>query len=465
MADATLRKRILGWSFFDWAQQPYATLGLTFIFAPYFAAVAADLFQAQGSTEASAKASAQSLWSSAQTISGLFIAFTAPFLGAWADATGRRLPWIWVFSIITAVCAWSLWYVLPDGTGLIFGLVMFWIGFTAAESAFNLNNAALPSFGPPDKIGRISGGATAFGYWGGVVALFIMLLIFAENESGVTLIGIEPVLGLDPDTREGTRSVGPFIAIWFAVFMIPFFLWSREVARPPAKRPSSKQVIGDLWTTVRGLRQRRSLAAFLVGSMFYRDALTAMYSYGGIYASLVLEWQIIQIGVFGIVAAIAAAILSWVGGIADQRQGPKPVIVTCCLALILVSVVIVGMSRESLFGMPLDQGSLVPDVIFYICGAVIGGAGGALYSASRSMMTRHTNPDRPAEAFGLFALTGKATAFLAPALITVFTTVTQSNQLGFLPVIFLFLLGLFLLRWVHPEGDRAEWSAPSSSSA
>jgi UMF1 family MFS transporter len=189
--------------------------------------------------------------------------------------------------------------------------------------------------------------------------------------------------------------------------------------------------------------------------MFYRDALTALYSYGGIYAKLVLGWEIIQIGVFGIIAAIAAAILSWVGGIADQRVGPKPVITFCVTMLILVCVIIVGMSRDSLFGIALSEGSTLPDTIFFICGAIIGGAGGALYSASRSLMVRHIDGGREAEAFGLFALSGKATAFLAPALITVFTLWTESNQLGFLPVIFLFLIGMFLLRWVHPDGVRS----------
>ena len=91
----------------------------------------------------------------------------------------------------------------------------------------------------------------------------------------------------------------------------------------------------------------------------------------------------------------------------------------------------------------------------------MGGAGGVLYSASRTMMVRHIEGDRAAEAFGLFSLTGRATAFLAPALITVFTTMTQSNQLGFLPVIFLFLLGLLLLSWVKPEGDRADDQNPT----
>ena len=211
--------------------------------------------------------------------------------------------------------------------------------------------------------------------------------------------------------------------------------------------------------TLKSVKDRKSLLNFLIGSMFYRDALNALYAFGGVYAALVLDWQTIQIGVFGIVAAIAAAIATWASGLADQKHGPKPVIRIAVWLLIIVSIVIVGMSREQFFGIPFAEGSAVPDIIFYVCGAIIGGAGGATYSSSRSMMVRHTHPERPAEAFGLFALSGKATAFVAPAFITVFTYLTNNNQLGFLPVIFLFLLGLILLRWVKPEGDRDEWAS------
>ncbi|MEM9351290.1 MAG: MFS transporter, partial [Pseudomonadota bacterium] len=140
-------------------------------------------------------------------------------------------------------------------------------------------------------------------------------------------------------------------------------------------------------------------------------------------------------------------------------KGPRPVIMFCIWTLILVSFAIVSTSRDfTLFFVPLGEGSIVPDAILYICGSIIGAAGGGIYSASRSMMVRHTHPERPTEAFGLFALSGKATAFLAPALIGLFTYLLQDARLGFSPVIGLFLLGLFLLRWVEPEGDRAEWS-------
>ncbi|WP_375279432.1 MFS transporter [Pseudooctadecabacter sp.] len=453
------KKRIWGWMAFDWASQPFYTLGLTFIFGPYFAAVAAEYFLNSGMESGAAKAQAQAMWSGGQTVAGLFIAFTAPFIGAFADNSGRKIPWIALFSVLYVLATASLWILQPDGTNLFLVLILFYVGFVAAESALNFINAILPSLGTKDEVGRISGSGAAFGYWGGVVSLAIMLLLFVEQDNGRTIfVGLEPALGLNPDEKEGTRFVGPFIALWFMVSMVPFFLWVRDDPHAGGKRTDIKAVAGDLWATLKSVAQRKSLLNFLVGSMFYRDALNALYAFGGVYAALVLEWSVTQIGVFGVVAAIAAAVTTWIAGLADKRFGPKPVIRVAVWCLILVSVTIIFMSREQLFWVALPIGSTVPDTVFYVCGAVIGGAGGAVYSASRSMMVRHTHPDRPAEAFGLFALSGKATAFLAPAGITLFTWLTGSPQLGFLPVIFLFLLGLVLLWWVKPQGDADEWA-------
>lgn len=445
--------------FFDWAQQPYATLGLTFIFGPYFASVAAARFLAEGMDPATADAQAQSLWTGGQTIAGLIIALTAPFIGAFVDASGRKLPWVAAFTLVFTLCAWSMWWLTPDGAWLYPVLVLFVIGFVAAESGVNITNALLPGLGTPESVGRISGSGAAFGYWGGVLALFLMLALLAENAAGVTLLGNPPILGLDPAAREGTRSVGPFIALWNLLFIIPFFLWVRDSGKPPAQRPTLGAVTAELRGRLRMILQRRSLGAFLLGSMLYRDALNGIYAIGGVYAALVLDWSVVQVGVFGIVGAITAAIVTWAGGRADARFGPKPVILLSIWTLILVSVVIVGMSRAAFFGVPLPEGSALPDIMFYVCGALIGGAGGSIYSASRTMMIRHSTPDHAGEAFGLFALSGKATAFLAPLLVSVATWATGSVQLGASPVILLFLCGLFLLRYVNSEGDSRPWSA------
>ena len=405
-----------------------------------------------------ARASSQALWFWGSTIAGLFIALTAPLIGAYADSTGRRMPWIWLFTIIYFAMTWGLWWTFPDASTLFIMLIAFNVGLIASEFLLIFVNAILPSLGDKDEVGKISGNGAALGYWGGVVALFLMLLFLAENENGKTLIGLDPLFGLDASQREGTRSVGNFIAIWFAIFIIPFFLWVRE-PKQANRTGGMREAISDLKQSLRGAVKRRSLLNFLVSSMFYRDALNALYSAGGVYATLILGWSITQIGVFGIVGAITAAIATQIGGIFDSKLGPKPVIRFSCFVLIGVTLVIVGMKRTSIFGViELPEGSMLPDIIFYICGAAIGGAGGVIFAASRSMMVRHTHPERPTEAFGLFALSGKATAFLAPAMIALFSTLTGSAQLGYIPVIVLFILGLFLLRYVNPEGDHAQWS-------
>jgi UMF1 family MFS transporter len=168
----------------------------------------------------------------------------------------------------------------------------------------------------------------------------------------------------------------------------------------------------------------------------------------------VLEWEITLIGVFGVISAISAAAFSWAGGIADKRFGPKPVIICCIIVLTLVCITVVSMSREQLFGFALAEGSSLPDAIFFGCGMLIGGFGGILQSASRSLMVRHTDPEAPTESFGLYGLSGRATAFLAPALIGLATAATGSARLGIAPVIGLFVLGWILLAWVQAEGDQ-----------
>jgi UMF1 family MFS transporter len=453
MAAISQRKRIWGWYFFDWASQPYHTLLITFIFGPYFASVAAEYYMNAGLPEQAADARAQALWSTGLTVSGLIIGLGAPVMGAFADTTGRRLPWIVVFSVMYVAGAAAIWGMMPDGSNLWFGLIAFGLGFIGAEYALIFINSQLPSLGSQEEVGAISGSGFAFGYAGGVLSLLIMLLLFVEQPSGKTLAGLDPAFGLDAATREGTRFVGPFTALWFALFMVPYFLWVRDTG-PPRQGRGMRDALGLLLKTVKGLRHRLSLSAYLGSSMFYRDALNGLYGFGGTYAILVLDWSITSVGIFGIIGAISAALFSWLGGRLDARFGPKPVIIAAIWGLIAVCFTVVGMDRSQIWGLPLAEGSTLPDAIFFGCGVLIGGLGGTLQAASRTLMVRHTDPAAPTENFGLYGLSGRATAFLAPALIGLVTTLSGSARIGIAPVIGLFVIGLLLLVWVRPEGDR-----------
>ncbi|GAB5505528.1 MAG: MFS transporter [Rhizobiaceae bacterium] len=445
------RRGIWGWMLFDWAQQPFHTLIITFVFAPYFAAsVAPDA------------ATGQSMWGYATGIGGLAIALSSPVLGAIADATGPRKPWILVFSLIGIVACFMLWYATPGMENLTWMLLVIALAVFGMEFAAVFNNAMMADLVPRAQLGRLSGSAWALGYLGGLVSLIVVLGLFsASPESGKTLLGLTPIFGLDPATHEGDRAAGPYTAIWYAIFVIPMFLFTPDVVRRVSQAGAVRQGLAQLGKTLRNLPSERSYFSFLISSMFYRDALNALYAFGGIYAAGVLGWSIIQIGIFGILANITGAIGAWLGGRADQRFGPKAVVTVTATLLALCCVLVISTTKtEVLFISVVAAGetSSLPDIIFYVAGGLIGAAGGSLQAASRTLLVDQVDRDRVTEAFGLYALSGKATTFIGPfsiAIVTAFfaseafgLTTQDAQRLGVTPVVALFVIGLALLPWV-----------------
>ncbi|MEP1520621.1 MFS transporter [Ascidiaceihabitans sp.] len=455
MSEISQKKRIWGWYFFDWASQPYNTLILTFIFGPYFALVASDALTAGGMDPGIAKAKAQAYWGYGLTVTGLSIAILAPILGSISDNSGRKMPWIWLFSMLYFIGSMGLWLAAPGSFSVIQTLVFFGIGLIGMEFATIFTNAYLPTLGKKDDLGRISGTGWAFGYVGGVVSLLVMLGLFQATETGNTMLGLKPLFGLDPLTKADTRIVGPMTAIWFAVFMIPFFLYMRDdPTAVPETKVSVMDGIRELGTTLASLPSRPSLFAYLGSSMFYRDALNGLYTFGGIYALGVLDWSITQVGVFGILGAVSGAVFCYIAGYIDKAIGPKPVIIASVIVLMLSSLLIISLTPTSVLWVAVPEGSNLPNIAFYIAGAMIGAGGGVVQSASRNMMTRQAHPDRMTEAFGLYALSGKATSFMAPLLIALASDITGSQRLGVTPLVALFLIGLILLLWVKPDGEN-----------
>ncbi len=442
------KRGIWGWMLFDWASQPFHTLLVTFIFAGYFAAeVAPD------------PVTGQTWWGWMLTISGLSLAVCAPILGAVADASGSRKPWILLFSILAIAGACYLWFAMPGQSGnaalilAAFGIMLF-----GAEFTLVFVNAIMPDLVSREELGRLSGNGWALGYVGGVFALIIMLLLMVESSpgSGETLVGVAPVAGLDAIERGGERASGPFTAIWYIIFALPFFMFTPDAPRREKKAGAVTDGLKTLKKTLASLPSTPSLFAYLGSSMFYRDALNGLYTFGGIYAVGVLEWTTTQLGVFGILAAITGALGAFFGGRLDDAKGPRFVVSICIYVLILVVLVIVTTDRSTIALIPIEKAPgpfALPDIVFYFCGALIGAAGGALQAASRTLMSDQAKDGNMTEAFGLYALSGKATSFLAPALIGLFTLISGSQQIGIAALIPLFIVGLVLLRWVREHGD------------
>ncbi|MEX0343460.1 MAG: MFS transporter [Rhizobiaceae bacterium] len=449
------RRGIWGWMFFDWAAQPFHTLIITFVFAPYFA-----------SSVASNSAEGQEYWGYATGFGGLLIAIMAPILGSIADATGPRKPWIFAFSIFGVVGCSMLWLATPGMESLALPMFAVMLALIGMEFAGVFNSAMMPDLVPRSELGRLSGSAWGLGYVGGLISLIIVLgLLAGQPSTGKTLLGLDPLFGLDTEAREGDRASGPLTAIWYVIFIIPMFLFTPDAPKRKAAKGAIVNGLKALGATLRALPHEKSFFSFLLSSMFYRDALNALYSFGGIYAAGVLGWSITQIGIFGILANITGAIGAWLGGRIDQRFGPKIVVAGSIILLTLCCILVISTTKtEILFMAIASEGSNLPDITFYVAGAIIGAAGGSVQAASRTLLVDQVERERVTEAFGLYALSGKATAFIGPLAIAFATAFFAREALGFspqdaqrlgvTPVVLLFVAGLVLLPFVKSKHQQ-----------
>ena len=453
-ARSASRRAIAGWVMFDWACQPFFTLIITFVYAPYFvSAVVGNAVHGQA------------LWGFATGAAGIFIALFSPVLGAIADATGRRKPWIATFGVLLVAGSTLLWFGKPgDASTIPIVLIAFVIGAIGVEFATVFNNSMMPALVPKERLGRLSGLGWGMGYVGGLVSLVVALGLLAANpQTGKTLFGLTPLFGLDPVLREGDRMTGPLTALWFIVFVLPLFLFTPDGAR--GLRLSL--AIGSGWAaireTVREARQHRNLGLFLLANMIYADGLVALFAFGGIYAVGTFGWHTIELGIFGILLTITGTIGAIAGGWLDDRLGPKRVILGALLLLLLATAMILSVERDKILFViavapPVAGGGLfgsVAEKLYVAIGLLIGLAAGPLQAASRTLLARLAPQEKLAEFFGLFALSGKITSFAAPTLVATVTALTVSQRAGVSVLLVFFTAGALLLARVRVSGGSA----------
>ncbi|MBS7696811.1 MULTISPECIES: MFS transporter [unclassified Chelatococcus] len=443
------KRAVVAWIFFDWATQPFFTLITTFVFAPYFAA-----------RLASDPVSGQALWGYATGVAGLAIALTSPFLGAVADTTGPKKPWIVLFGLLLAIGSAALWWAAPGVPGAVaLALVAFAIATIGAEFATVFNNSMMPHLVPPERIGRLSGAGWATGYVGGLISLALTLALFAASpETGRTLAGLTPLFGLDPATFAGDRLVGPLTALWFVVFVTPMLALTPDVK--PSGIPlkvAMRAGFHALGETVRQARSLGDIGRFLLANMIYQDGLVALFAFGGIYAAGVFGWGMIEIGVFGILLTLTGTIGAFIGGRLDDAIGGKRVILGALAILVLCCVGILSLGRDHILFVwptgPMTPGAglyaHIPEKVYVALGLAIGLVAGPLQASSRSLLVRLAPPGQAGQFFGLFALSGKVTSFLGPTLVATATYLFNSQAAGLAVLIGFFGLGGLLIAGVR----------------
>jgi len=414
-------RAIWSWALYDFANSPFTTLVITFVYGTYFTQVIAS-DPILGTT----------LWSRAMTITALVVALCSPILGALADRGGYRKALVLLFTLICVVPTAALYGVLPGQ--VMAALVLVVIANIAYEFAFVFYNAFLPDIAPSERIGRVSGLGWGLGYMGGLAALGVALVTLVQPET--------PWFGFSREAGENVRATNLLVAGWFVVFSIPLMLWVREDRSQVSKAghiltDAVKQLAG----TFREIRRYQEIVKFLVARFIFNNGLVTIFAFGGIYAAETFGFSLEEVMVFAIALNLAAGVGALLMGHLDDWIGGKRTVVLSLVGLIVATLLAVFATTK---------------LWFWVAGIIIGICAGPNQAASRSLMGRFVPPRSENEFFGFFAFSGKMTAPLGPLLFGELTILSGSQRVGVATVLAFFVIGLVLMLAVDEEkGIRA----------
>jgi UMF1 family MFS transporter len=423
------RKQVVSWAFWDWSNQPYNTVILTFIFTALY--LLKDAFLppelAALSDDDPAKQAGLAVLSSglgyAVGAAGLIIALLAPVLGQRSDTNGNRKRALGIATILVALTMFALFFVKAEPQYFLLGVSLVAAGSVFSEIAGVNYNAMLVQVSTPKTVGRVSGLGWGLGYIGGIVALVLVVVAYSFDWFGLP-------------TEEGLpfRLVAVGCAVWSILFAIPLFLNVPSIPPVAARErvnffASYVRLIKDI---VKLFKESRNTFWFLIASAVYRDGLAGVFTFGAAIASVSFGFGFLEVVAFGIAANLIAGVSTIISGRFDDRFGPRAVIVTA-----LIGLVVAGLAVFFLH----DAGK----IIFWVFGLLLCVFVGPAQAASRSLLARVTPAGREGEIFGLYATTGRAASFLSPTLWALFITWFGLQYWGVLGIVLVLAVGLVLM--------------------
>jgi UMF1 family MFS transporter len=307
----------------------------------------------------------------------------------------------------------------------------------------------------------------AVGNAGSLVALTAVLLTIALPASQSidwSILPPRPWFGLDPNLHEHERIAGVIAGIWLLVFHLPLLLWTPD--RPSTgvrmKRAVSEG-LGQLWRTIKRVRQVSNVATYLLARMLYTDGLVAIIAYAGIYTSGQFKWDVATLMLFGLALTPAGIIGGLLGGWIDDKIGSKRAIQIAVGGAILSLLSAISITPSQVFFVfPYDAATAdplwsfpcfqtLPEFLYLAIFIVLVIFIGAIFSNSRAMMARISPVASMTQFFGLYAVSGWATAFVGHGLVAFFTSTFNSQRAGFASPLILLSLGLLIVHWVREE--------------
>jgi UMF1 family MFS transporter len=440
------------WALGQCARDPYYIIIVIYVFYPYFSNVVVG-----------DPVKGQALIGYLNAGLGVLLALTAPFLGAIADKNGRRKPWITATVVLMASGACLLWFVRPvGGLGIYPALALLFIINGAFSISEMFHNAMLPSVAPLEKVGLISGLAISYGNVGGLLLMSIVLVCFAlPGTVDWGFLPAAPLLGIDQASHQHDRIVGPLTGLWMLLFTLPLLLYTPDGrASGTPMLMAARQGLQDVMATVKQLKHYSNIAWFLLARMFFFDGMVGVMTFGGIYASGTFGWGSTSLLIYGLCTSTSAMLGGYVGGRLDDSFGSGralQVAITMCSLLLLALLSIqadsifflIPVSIEPVWQFPYFR--TIAELTYFAANQFFAMFFVTGLASSRTMMARLSPVGKSTQFFGLYALSGTVTAFLAPLLVATTTQWFQSQRVGLGSLILLMVIGSLMLLKVREE--------------
>jgi len=419
-------REVFAWAMYDFANSGYTTVVLTAVFNAYFVGAVAG--NASWATLA---------WTLALAVSNALVLFSAPAIGAFADAHGMKKRLL-LFSTIGCVLGTLALAGAQPGTVALAVLAVI-----ASNYFFSIGEglvaAFLPELSRQEALGKVSGWGWSFGYFGGMLTLGLSLAVVITAQAAG-----KPASEFVPMTMIVTAAV-------FAVAAIPTFVLLRERATAGEKSLArhGRSALERLRHTWRESARFRDFRGFLLCGAFYQAGISVVIALAAVYAEQVMGFQQTQTMMLVFLVNIASAAGAFLFGYWQDRLGHKRALsVTLWGWILMVALAAGGRSVE----------------MFWLAATVAGLCMGSSQSCGRAMVGAMTPPDRLAEFYGLWTFATRLAAIVGPVTYGLVTWVTLGNHRLAIAVTGLFFVAaLIVLRSV--DIGRAAQAARGSASA
>ena len=410
-----LTKSTWSWALYDWANSAFATTVMAGFFPIFFKSYwASDLSDAESTFAIG----------SVNSLVGLLIAFSAPVLGAFADAGDSKRKFLFSFAFLGIIATGYLFFI-PESSWKL-AVIFYGLGVIGFSGGNIFYDSLLVAVSKEKERNRASALGFSLGYLGGGILFLINVIMFLYPNQ----FGLENQI-------EAVLWSFVSVAVWWLIFSLPLYLNVKE----PIQNPHKKQIntiiddaFGNLLNTARSIKKFKSAVIFLLAYFLYMDGVDTIIRMATSYGS--------DIGLSATSMIQALLLTQFIGfpatlvfGHYADKFGYK---YSLSFAIIVYILVV-------LFSAQMDTA-----LEFYLVASVVGLVQGGVQAISRSFFSTLIPRNKAAEFFGFYNFIGKSSVFLGPFMVSGIALITGSPSYGILSLLILFIPGLILL-WLVPE--------------